>query len=213
MPPSESQPESPPLPRPCPDSQPVPACPALPHSHQSAGGQRKRRGLPRAHLSFPPVYVHCDRHRHRQDRRKRRPSSPRDGTAKFPSNHCRRQRLAAEQRIRRRDVQPSPCCLPESLTWSRHTPSLRQTPTARITRASCLLLLGAITGREWFYYIAISSILLVLIFSANTAFADFPRVCHFIAEDGYRPHRLPTGVVVWFTPKASWCWPSSREPS
>src|SRR5450755_4378709 len=37
MPPSESQPGSPPLPRPCPDSQPVPACPALPHSHQSRG--------------------------------------------------------------------------------------------------------------------------------------------------------------------------------
>ncbi|MBV8864982.1 MAG: APC family permease [Acidobacteriaceae bacterium] len=49
------------------------------------------------------------------------------------------------------------------------------------------ILLGAITGREWFYYVAIASILLVLIFSANTAFADFPRVCHFIAEDGYLP--------------------------
>ena len=49
------------------------------------------------------------------------------------------------------------------------------------------MLLGAITGREWFYYVAIASILLVLIFSANTAFADFPRVCHFIAEDGYLP--------------------------
>ncbi len=49
------------------------------------------------------------------------------------------------------------------------------------------MLIGAITGREWFYYLAIASILLVLIFSANTAFADFPRVCHFIAEDGYLP--------------------------
>ncbi len=27
----------------------------------------------------------------------------------------------------------------------------------------------------------------MLTFSANTAFADFPRVCHFIAEDGYLP--------------------------
>ncbi len=49
------------------------------------------------------------------------------------------------------------------------------------------MLLGAIVGRGWFYYVGIASILLVLIFSANTAFADFPRVCHFIAEDGYLP--------------------------
>ena len=49
------------------------------------------------------------------------------------------------------------------------------------------MLIGAIAGREWFYYVAIASVLLVLIFSANTAFADFPRVCHFIAEDGYLP--------------------------
>ncbi|MDQ2774776.1 MAG: APC family permease [Acidobacteriota bacterium] len=49
------------------------------------------------------------------------------------------------------------------------------------------MLLGAVVGRGWFYYTGITSILLVLIFSANTAFADFPRVCHFIAEDGYLP--------------------------
>lgn len=49
------------------------------------------------------------------------------------------------------------------------------------------MLLGAVTGRGWFYYVGIASILLVLIFSANTAFADFPRVCRFIAEDGYLP--------------------------
>ncbi len=49
------------------------------------------------------------------------------------------------------------------------------------------LLLQAVSGRNWFYYAAIASILMVLTFSANTAFADFPRVCHFIAEDGYLP--------------------------
>jgi amino acid transporter len=49
------------------------------------------------------------------------------------------------------------------------------------------LLLQAVSGRGWFYYAAIASILMVLTFSANTAFADFPRVCHFIAEDGYLP--------------------------
>lgn len=49
------------------------------------------------------------------------------------------------------------------------------------------MLLSAVVGRCWFYGIGIASILLVLIFSANTAFADFPRVCRFIAEDGYLP--------------------------
>jgi amino acid transporter len=49
------------------------------------------------------------------------------------------------------------------------------------------MLLGAVVGRGWFYYVGIGSILLVLIFSANTAFAGFPRVCRLIAEDGYLP--------------------------
>ncbi|MBV9444241.1 MAG: APC family permease, partial [Acidobacteriaceae bacterium] len=52
------------------------------------------------------------------------------------------------------------------------------------------MLLTAVTGRGTFYYIAITSILLVLIFSANTAFADFPRVCRFLAEDRFMPLSL-----------------------
>jgi amino acid transporter len=49
------------------------------------------------------------------------------------------------------------------------------------------MLFAAETGRGWFYFVAIGSALLILIFSANTAFADFPRVCKFIAEDFYLP--------------------------
>ncbi len=49
------------------------------------------------------------------------------------------------------------------------------------------MMLGAVAGRGWFYYVSIASVLLLLIFSANTAFADFPRVCRFIARDGYLP--------------------------
>jgi len=49
------------------------------------------------------------------------------------------------------------------------------------------LVLQAVAGRGWFYYAAIASILLVLIFSANTAFADFPRVCRVIANDYFLP--------------------------
>ncbi len=50
------------------------------------------------------------------------------------------------------------------------------------------MLLAAVAGRGWFYYVSIASILLLLIFSANTAFADFPRVCRFIAQDAYLPN-------------------------
>ncbi|TMJ07428.1 MAG: amino acid permease [Bacillati bacterium ANGP1] len=49
-------------------------------------------------------------------------------------------------------------------------------------------LVGAVAGRNAFYYIAMVSILLVLALSANTAFADFPRVCRAVAQDGYLPH-------------------------
>ncbi len=54
------------------------------------------------------------------------------------------------------------------------------------------ILFQAVAGRGWFYYSAIGSVLLVLIFSANTAFADFPRVCRFIAEDRFLPVSFAT---------------------
>jgi amino acid transporter len=50
------------------------------------------------------------------------------------------------------------------------------------------MLLAAIAGRGWFYWTAISSIVLVLCLSANTAFADFPRLCRAIAQDRYLPY-------------------------
>jgi len=50
------------------------------------------------------------------------------------------------------------------------------------------MLLLAVAGKGIFYYVAIGSILLVLALSANTAFADFPRLCRIIAHDSYLPH-------------------------
>ena len=50
------------------------------------------------------------------------------------------------------------------------------------------MLVAAVTGQGVFYYITMGSILLVLALSANTAFADFPRLCRAVAEDGYLPH-------------------------
>ena len=45
----------------------------------------------------------------------------------------------------------------------------------------------AVMGRGVFYYITIGSILLVLSLSANTAFADFPRLTRAIAMNGFLP--------------------------
>ncbi|MGA3325837.1 MAG: APC family permease [Terriglobia bacterium] len=50
------------------------------------------------------------------------------------------------------------------------------------------MLVAAVAGQGVFYYITMGSILLVLALSANTAFADFPRLCRAVAEDGYLPH-------------------------
>ena len=43
-------------------------------------------------------------------------------------------------------------------------------------------------GKGFFYYLTIGSILVVLSLSANTAFADFPRLCRAIAQNNYLPH-------------------------
>ncbi|MGA7763265.1 MAG: APC family permease [Candidatus Binataceae bacterium] len=49
-------------------------------------------------------------------------------------------------------------------------------------------LIGAVAGRGIFYWVSIVSILLVLCLSANTSFADFPRLCRAVADDGYLPY-------------------------
>jgi len=48
-------------------------------------------------------------------------------------------------------------------------------------------LTAAVAGRGAFYFVTIASILLVLSLSANTAFADFPRLCRLVAQDGFLP--------------------------
>jgi amino acid transporter len=63
----------------------------------------------------------------------------------------------------------------------------------------------AVLGKGLFYYVTIASVLCVLVLSANTSFADFPRVCRLLAEDDYLPdafaHRgrrlvYSTGIIV-----------------
>jgi amino acid transporter len=50
------------------------------------------------------------------------------------------------------------------------------------------MLTAAVFGKGLFYYLTIGSILVVLSLSANTAFADFPRLCRAIAQNNYLPH-------------------------
>ena len=49
-------------------------------------------------------------------------------------------------------------------------------------------LTAAVMGRGWFYYLTIGSILAVLALSANTSYADFPRLTRAIAMQDYLPH-------------------------
>lgn len=50
------------------------------------------------------------------------------------------------------------------------------------------MLIAAVFGKGIFYYLTMAAILLVLSLSANTAFADFPRLCRAIASNNYLPH-------------------------
>jgi len=50
------------------------------------------------------------------------------------------------------------------------------------------LLVTAVFGRGWFYFVTMGSVLLALALSANTAFADFPRLTRAIALHDYLPH-------------------------
>ncbi len=48
-------------------------------------------------------------------------------------------------------------------------------------------LTAAVVGRGAIYYVTVGSIVAVLCLSANTSFADFPRLCRVLAMDGFLP--------------------------
>ncbi|HVO60852.1 MAG TPA: APC family permease [Terriglobales bacterium] len=52
------------------------------------------------------------------------------------------------------------------------------------------MLTAAVAGKGVFYASTMFSVLLVLCLSANTSFADFPRLCRAVALDDYMPHAL-----------------------
>lgn len=51
---------------------------------------------------------------------------------------------------------------------------------------------AAVAGRNAFYYVALATIFIVLTYSAQTSFADFPRVCRFLARDQFLPPEFET---------------------
>ena len=69
------------------------------------------------------------------------------------------------------------------------------------------MLVAAVAGRGWFYDVTIGSVLVILSLSANTAFADFPRLCKMVAQSNFLPHSFgfrgrrlvySQGIVVLF---------------
>jgi amino acid transporter len=60
-------------------------------------------------------------------------------------------------------------------------------------------IVGAVSGRGWFYYVTIGSVLAVLCLSASTSFVGFPRLCRQVAHDDYlpRPFALPGRRLVY----------------
>ena len=74
------------------------------------------------------------------------------------------------------------------IAYSAHVFKIAATdPNGAHYQSLLSMMLLAVAGRGWFYFVSIASILLVLVFSANTAFADFPRVCRVLAEDFFVP--------------------------
>jgi amino acid transporter len=53
-------------------------------------------------------------------------------------------------------------------------------------------LTAAVAGRGAFYYVTMGSIVAVLALSANTSFADFPRLCRVLAVDRFLPDTFAT---------------------
>ncbi len=54
-------------------------------------------------------------------------------------------------------------------------------------RSVLSMLIAAIVGRGPVYFLTMASVVTVLALSANTSFADFPRLCRALAEDRYLP--------------------------
>ncbi len=71
---------------------------------------------------------------------------------------------------------------------AKHYHIMAMEPDAPGYQSLLSLLVTAVFGRGWFYYLTMGSVFLALALSANTAFADFPRLARAIAMRDYLPH-------------------------
>ena len=71
---------------------------------------------------------------------------------------------------------------------TKHYQITAMDPDAAGYQSLLSLLVTAVFGRGWFYFLTMGSVLLALALSANTAFADFPRLTRAIAIHDYLPH-------------------------
>jgi amino acid transporter len=71
---------------------------------------------------------------------------------------------------------------------TKHYQIMAMDPDAHGYQSLLSLLVTAVFGRGWFYFLTMGSVLLALALSANTAFADFPRLTRAIALRDYLPH-------------------------
>jgi amino acid transporter len=75
------------------------------------------------------------------------------------------------------------------------------TPDASGYQSVLSQLAGAAVGRGVFYYVTMGSVVAVLALSANTSFADFPRLCRVLALDRYLPDTFAIRgrrLVFWY---------------
>ena len=79
-------------------------------------------------------------------------------------------------------------CLMAGIAVLAHSYGIHATVPGQTGYQSVLSqMVTAVTGRGWFYFITMGAILMVLALSANTSFADFPRVCRVLAQDEFLP--------------------------
>ncbi len=71
---------------------------------------------------------------------------------------------------------------------ARHYGIMAMEPDDKAYQSLLSLLVRAVFGSSWFYYITMGSVLVALSLSANTAFAGFPRLTRTIAMRDYLPH-------------------------
>jgi amino acid transporter len=61
-------------------------------------------------------------------------------------------------------------------------------PSSETYQSVVSILVAAVVGRGWLYYLTLASTLAVLTLSANTSFAGFPRLTRLLANEEFLPH-------------------------